>query len=160
MGSSFDDSLRAHLDRVRRGSAYCTGPADDDEVLSYYVPEPMRDVVRAALDTGTWHVAVNALLEDERAVIVSSPGPSATEITIDQTRMIAHEVRNALGPVRYNVDELLSEELADPHREHVEAAKRGVVGHERACFGHSWTLSATHSNRPSRHLPSASPPVS
>jgi signal transduction histidine kinase len=100
-------------------------PADD--ILHYVVADDMRDVARAVLDVGPWHAAATALLEDERASLFQPPGTKATEATIEQTRMIAHEVRNALGPVRYNVDELLSEGLEPHHRSRIEAAKKGVL---------------------------------
>ncbi len=73
--------------------------------------------------------AVNALLEDERALTAPVTGPPATEATIEQTRMIAHEVRNALIPVRYNIDEILSEDedLEQHGRSRMELAKKGVL---------------------------------
>jgi signal transduction histidine kinase len=96
--------------------------------FSHAVPaEDMRNVIHSVLDVGPWHAAVTALLEDERSLVAPSGAPVAVEATIEQTRMIAHEVRNALGPVRYNVDELLSESLEPGHRLRVEAAKQGVV---------------------------------
>lgn len=123
----FDDRSLARLLRLGVLSAHVSGPEDDADVMWYFVPESMADLVRSVLDGGPWHAAVTALLEDERSLVVPTAGPVAVEATIEQTRMIAHEVRNALGPVRYNVDELLSEGLEPDHRLRVEAAKKGVV---------------------------------
>lgn len=123
----FDENTLTRLLQLGVLNAHVTGPEDDAEVLFYFVPEPMTDVVRSVLDEGPWHSAVAALLEDERGLVIPGGGPVAVEATIEQTRMIAHEVRNALGPVRYNVDELLSEDLAQHHRSRVEAAKKGVL---------------------------------
>lgn len=107
--------------------ALASDPTYGAEIWEYSVPGPMEEVVRAARDNGPWHAAVTALLEDQRLLVLPVSGPTATEATIEQTRLIAHEVRNALGPVRYNVDELLSEALEAPHRARVEAARKGVA---------------------------------
>lgn len=97
------------------------------DIHAYYAPEPLHELFRSVLKGGPIGAAVNALLEDERALTAPMTGPPATEATIEQTRLIAHEVRNALGPVRYNVDELLSEDLEATDRSKVEAAKKGVA---------------------------------
>lgn len=99
------------------------------EVHHYFVPEIMHEVFRSVLEGGPLGSAVGALLEDERALTAPVTGPPATEATIEQTRMIAHEVRNALIPVRYNIDELLSddEDLEQHRRARIELAKKGVV---------------------------------
>lgn len=123
----FDSNTLTRLVQLGALDAHVTGPEDDAEVRWYFVPEAMTNVVRSVLDEGPWHSAVTALLEDERSFAVLGGSPIAVEATIEQTRMIAHEVRNALGPVRYNVDELLSEELTQNHRSRVEAAKKGVL---------------------------------
>lgn len=89
----------------------------------------MRAVVRELLEANPWSTAVTALLEDERSFVLPPRAPSAVAATIEQTRMIAHEVRNALIPVRYNIDELLAEdeESEQYRRTRVEIAKQGVV---------------------------------
>jgi signal transduction histidine kinase len=107
-------------------SAWHGMPGFDDHSHAV-LTEDVRDLVSAVLEVGPWHAAVNALLEDERASLFQPPGTKATEATIEQTRMTAHEVRNALGPVRYNVDELLSEGLEPHHRSRIEAARKGVL---------------------------------
>lgn len=104
-----------------------THAPDDDDPIEYRLRKPMIDVVRSALDEGPWHAAIRALIEDEISLTAPVIAHSAIDATIEQTRMFAHEVRNALGPVRYNVDELLSGELDPPPRERVEAVKKGVV---------------------------------
>jgi signal transduction histidine kinase len=93
----------------------------------YYAAAAMRDVVQAVLEPGPWHTAVRALLEDERAVALPGAAASATEATIEQTKLIAHEVRNALIPVRHDIDALRSLALEPPHQRRIEDARSGVV---------------------------------
>lgn len=95
-------------------------------VRRYSATNSMRDVVRAVLETGPWHAAVAAQLEDERATALRAPGPSAADATIEQTRMIAHEVRNALIPVRHHIDALLAAVAGPAERDRIEASLRGV----------------------------------
>ena len=54
------------------------------------------------------------------------PAPRAAEAAIEQTRLIAHEVRNALIPVRHDVDALLRANGAG-QRARLERSRRGVV---------------------------------
>jgi signal transduction histidine kinase len=98
----------------------------DFELYRYTVAEEMRDVVAAVIGGGPWSSAVAALIEDERALVVGGTGGAASDATIDQTRMIAHEVRNALVPARHHLDALLAT-ATEPGRERVEATRRGVV---------------------------------
>ena len=79
------------------------------------------------LEVGPWHAAVTALLEDERASLFQPASTKATEATIEQTRLVAHEVRNALGPARYNIDELIAEGLEPHHRARIDAVRKGVL---------------------------------
>jgi signal transduction histidine kinase len=97
------------------------------EVGEYRVAAAMRDVVQMVLESGPWHTAVRALLEDERAVALPGAAASATEATIEQTKLIAHEVRNALIPVRHDIDALRSLALEPPHQRRIEDARSGVV---------------------------------
>jgi signal transduction histidine kinase len=100
--------------------------AEEHEVGQYRVVAVMRDVVQAVLEQGPWHTAMRALLDDERAVVL--PGASsATESTIEQTKLIAHEVRNALIPVRHNIDALRSFAVEHAQQQRIETAKQGVV---------------------------------
>ena len=87
----------------------------------------MRELVGAVLEPGPWHAAVRALLDDERAVVLPGTSPSAREATIEQTKLIAHEVRNALIPVRYDLDALRSGPLDVGPRKRVDNAREGVV---------------------------------
>lgn len=102
-------------------------PAPGDEVDAYSVRDEFRDVVASVLESGPWHLAIRALLDDERGAVVPSTAmpTSATEATIDQARMMAHEVRNALVPARHHLDALLDAGAAD--RPRIEKARRGVV---------------------------------
>jgi signal transduction histidine kinase len=96
-------------------------------VLEYRVEPSMRDVVQAVLNIGPWHTAVRALLEDERASVL--PGSSATtsEATIEQTKLIVHEVRNALIPVRHDIEALRAFAAEHAQQERIDAAKQGVA---------------------------------
>lgn len=96
--------------------------------LRYSTAPAMRGVVASVIDRGLWHSAVAALVEDERALVFRSPmGATASEAAMDQARLIAHEVRNALVPVRHHIDSILTSSMRDPPTERLEAVKRGVV---------------------------------
>lgn len=103
----------------------------DDPVAGdacYVVVPAMREVVQAVIEPGPWHAAIRAMLDDERAAIL--PGlvgtTSAVDATIEQTRLITHEVRNALVPVRGNLDAAMAS-IPAPTRERIERARVGVV---------------------------------
>jgi len=99
---------------------------DDGDIYKYGAEAAMRDVVQAVLDAGPWHTVVRALLDDERAVVL--PGTSsATEATIEQTKLIAHEVRNALIPVRHELGALRSMALDPSQQRRIDDARNGVV---------------------------------
>jgi signal transduction histidine kinase len=117
------------LDRLRELDVVSTshGVPPLDDRFHAVLTEEMREVVSGVLDLGPWHAAATALLEDERAPLLQPPGTKATDATIEQTRLIAHEVRNALGPARYNIDELVAEALEPQHRARIEAARKGVL---------------------------------
>lgn len=91
------------------------------------VAPPMRDVVAGALAPGPWRTAVEALLADERAAAVPGLQPRAAEAMVEQTRMIVHEVRNALVPVRVHLDAILSPDDDVPLEPTIAKARKGVV---------------------------------
>jgi signal transduction histidine kinase len=93
----------------------------------YYAAAAMRDVVQAVLEQGPWHTAIRALLDDERAVALPGSSASATEATIEQTKLIAHEVRNALIPVRHDIEALRLIAVEPSQQQRIEAAKQGVA---------------------------------
>jgi signal transduction histidine kinase len=101
--------------------------SEEYEVGEYRVTAAMRDVVQAVLEPGPWHTAVRALLGDERAVALPGVSPSATEATIEQTKLIAHEVRNALIPVRHELGALRSLALDLSQQRRIDDARDGVV---------------------------------
>lgn len=103
------------------------GVLSEGDPGEYYAAAAMRDVVQAVLDPGPWHTAVRALLDDERAVALPGAAVSVAEATIEQTKLIAHEVRNALIPVRHDMDALRSLELEPSHRRRIEDARSGVA---------------------------------
>jgi signal transduction histidine kinase len=97
-----------------------------DHAYCYQVAKSMQDVVQSVLDAGPWHALVASLLEDEQAVVLQIPGRHAADATIDQTRLIAHEVRNALIPVRFHLDAMLKSSDA-AQRGRLETSRHGVV---------------------------------
>lgn len=100
--------------------------SDAHEVGHYRVVPELGEVVQAALEPGPWHTAVRALLDDERAVVV--PGAStSSDTTVEQTKLIAHEVRNALIPVRHDLVALRTAVQGSSHLERIQNAQSGVL---------------------------------
>lgn len=130
-GAYFDYSLPTLERLTSLGVLEClvSGPESLDDPLEYSLDLGVQDVVQAVLEPGPWHSAVAALLDDERASVIPTEGPRASEVTIEQTRMIAHEVRNALVPVRHHLDALMGTPRMPRAKAlpRVESAKRGVV---------------------------------
>lgn len=116
----------ATLERLRRLAVLRFCPAWADTRSSYQIDSSMGDVVEWVLEAGPWDVMVAALLEDERAILLPLRGPGARDAVIAQTRLITHEVRNALIPVRHHLDAMLKAKHI-PQRERLDAARRGVV---------------------------------
>ena len=100
---------------------------EDYEVGQYRAVAAMRDVAQAVLERGPWHTAIRALLDDERAVALPGLAISATDATIEQTKLIAHEVRNALIPVRYDLEALQPFAVEHAQRQLIDTAKQGVA---------------------------------
>lgn len=101
-----------------------TGP--DEEVVQYRAAGALLDVVQALLEPNPWHTAVRALLEDERTLAI--PGSSnASEATIEQTKLIVHEVRNALIPVRHDLEALRAFAAEHAQQERIDSAKQGIA---------------------------------
>jgi signal transduction histidine kinase len=95
--------------------------------LGYRLSDEMRDVVEAVLELGPWHTAVRAVLEDERALVLPGSSSSASEATIEQAKLIVHEVRNALIPVRYDLEALRAFAAEHAQQERIDAAKQGIT---------------------------------
>lgn len=93
----------------------------------YRVTPEMRDVVQAVLEPGPWHTAVRALLEDERAWVLPGSSSSASESTIEQTKLIVHEVRNALIPVRHDIEALRGFAAEHAQQARIDSAKQGIA---------------------------------
>ena len=121
---AFDVATLKRLARLDVIVAHADGGSDD--VYCYRVDGAMRDLVQRVLDGGPWHAAVTALLGIERAAVLPSLGSRATDASIEQTQMIAHEVRNALIPVRHHIDALLKPNTA-ADRARLERSRHGVV---------------------------------
>jgi len=98
-----------------------------EDVDGYVVEEGMRDLVHAVLEPGPWPAAVAALLEDQSSVVVYGRGAVAADATRELTRLITHEVRNALVPVRHHMDALRTASTEPDTAGRVEKARRGVV---------------------------------
>lgn len=118
---TFDEKTLRRLANLRVLVAWSDG---DGDVFKYEPQDAMRDVLQAVHDGGPWDVAVAALLADERAFLFQGPTSNASDATIEQSRLIAHEVRNALVPVRHHIDALLA---SAPGDQRIAAARRGVV---------------------------------
>ena len=116
---------RGTLERLERLAVLDYGMDPQGDVY-YWVTPPMREVVRHVLDVSPWHAAVAALLDDERPVVLQVLGPRASDAAIEQTRLIAHEIRNALIPVRHHIDALLASS-GEVQRKRLDASRRGVV---------------------------------
>lgn len=132
-GVSWRRASDATFLRLRRLEAFVgvgyekRSPYGDAEPAAFVVPEAMRPAVEAAVVPGPWKTAIEALLADERAAVIPGLRPRVAEATIEQTRMIAHEVRNALVPVRHHVDAILNSASEAPPRARLDAVRRGVV---------------------------------
>jgi hypothetical protein len=99
-----------------------TGPSEDPELAGYPINPAMKDVVQRALEQGPWQAMVTAMLEDEHAVVVHPVG-RAVDAAIETTRLIAHEVRNALIPVRHQID-AVAKQFGGPRN---DSTPRGAV---------------------------------
>jgi nitrogen-specific signal transduction histidine kinase len=102
-------------------------PGPDEDVDGYIVEASMRELVQAVLEPGPWQAAVAALLEDERSAVVHGRGTAATDATRELTKLITHEVRNALVPVRHHMDALRATHTEEDIADRIEKARRGVV---------------------------------
>lgn len=123
LGGFNDDAIL----RLTRCSVLEARGSLDGNQRRYLVTPAMRDCVHAVLEPGPWHAAVRALLEDERALLLPGSSASAAEATVEQTKLIAHEVRNALIPVRHDIDALRSASLDPAQQLRLEGARGGVV---------------------------------
>ncbi len=85
-----------------------------------------RSMVRSLTEANPWRAAVRAALEDLRASSVPSVLFDAKLATRDYVKLVTHEVRNALGPVRFNLSQLIKQRPADG-LDRLEAAHEGVL---------------------------------
>lgn len=102
--------------------------SNGDEVTGYQIADELQDVVTAVLEPGPWHTVIRALLDDERAALL--PGgiltTVATDATVAQARMFAHEARNKLVPARFFLDAAAAS-AAESARANIFDARRNVV---------------------------------
>jgi signal transduction histidine kinase len=102
-------------------------PDEDEYANSYELHGGMVDIVRSVLDPGPWQAAIAALLEDESADVLRPPAGVAAAATSELTRLITHEVRNALVPVRHHIDALRAVRPTAANVGRIEKARRGVT---------------------------------
>lgn len=98
---------------------------EDGDVYRYRVAPGWQETIDGVLGTGPWHQAIAAVLSEDRTGLVSTTR-TATEGVVEQAKMIAHEVRNALVPARIQLDALRAE-APDAHARRIDAARRGVA---------------------------------
>jgi signal transduction histidine kinase len=116
------------LDRlIGLGVLFAVADRPDGTILEFGTEAAMRDVVEEVLEPGPWHTAIRALLDDERGLVLPGTSSSATEATVEQTKLIAHEVRNALIPVRHDIEALRSLAMDPAQNQRIDRAKQGVV---------------------------------
>jgi signal transduction histidine kinase len=118
----FDTTLLARLADL--GVLYEVD-VDNEIVYGYGLAGAWRDALLAVLRTGPWHHAISAILAEDQTGLVPTI-QTATEGVVEQAKVIAHEVRNALVPARIRLDTLRA---AVPETEvsKIDAVKRGVV---------------------------------
>jgi signal transduction histidine kinase len=120
----YDASLLARLANLGVLRGWLDGDADSD-VFRYEVTASWRDAIQAVLGNGPWHHAIRAVLAEDRTGLVPA-GQSAAEGAVEQTKLIAHEVNNALVPVRIRLDALRAA-IPESQFGRIDAARRGVV---------------------------------
>lgn len=121
----FDPGMLSHANDL--GVLHWGEESPEHSTPSYFVPSGMRDVVQGVLDRGPWHTAISAILEDERTTVVGTPSSTSSDAVLEQSRMITHEVRNALMPVRHHID-WIAPRLADADlQDRLGKVRRGVV---------------------------------
>jgi signal transduction histidine kinase len=98
---------------------------EDGEPYEYRAAGEWHEVIRAVLAGGPWHHTIAAILAEDRTGLVAVPEP-ATERVVEQTKLIAHEVRNALIPARMQLESLRSS-VGDSQMHRLDAVRRGVV---------------------------------
>ncbi|HEX4422490.1 MAG TPA: hypothetical protein VH165_31465, partial [Kofleriaceae bacterium] len=74
------------------GVFYATVDGPEEIILEFHAEPAMREVIEAVLESGPWHTAVRALLDDERAFVLPDASGSATEATTEHTKLVVHEV--------------------------------------------------------------------
>lgn len=117
----FDGKLLARLHQLGVLRAY----GDLEGIDVYRAADAWRDAIRTILGTSPWHQAITAILAEDRTGFVPAQRVAAEDVS-EQTKMIAHEVRNALIPARIQLDALRGA-VSGPFIARVDAAKRGIT---------------------------------
>lgn len=116
----YDERTLKRLSRMGVARAF----TEEGEVRLYEVDPTMRDLIEETLSDDAWRAAVRAALGDETQRIVSGGAGTRVRATSELSRIVTHEVRNALVPVRHHATALLATEQGE--RDRVEKVLRGV----------------------------------
>ncbi len=92
----------------------------------YRVETAMRDIVAAVVAPGPWHATISAMLEDEGATSVGVSVPVASDAVLEHSRMVLHELNNALLPVRIQLS-AITNVVPENLRKPLEMVRGGVM---------------------------------
>jgi signal transduction histidine kinase len=98
---------------------------EDGDVYRYRVAPGWQETIDGVLGAGPWHQAIAAVLSEDRTGLVSTTR-TAIEGVVEQAKLIAHEVRNALVPARIQLD-ALRVVVSSSQMDRIDAARRGVT---------------------------------
>jgi signal transduction histidine kinase len=116
------------LDRlVELAVLTCWSHDEYDEPYRYAVQDGMHDLVRSVLEPSPWQTAIAALLEDETATVLHGRSAGAADAASELTKLITHEIRNALVPVRHHIDAIRTASPDPSTAARVDKVRRGVV---------------------------------
>lgn len=126
-GNLYWPASQATLDRLdRMDVARSLWNEEEGGLWKYEVEPTMRDLVESILTDDPWRAAVRAALGDETQHIISGGDGAKLSATSELSRIVTHEVRNALVPVRHHAAALLAA-MTDPgERDRVDKVLRGV----------------------------------
>ena len=117
----------ATLKRLHQmGVARALWNEEEGEVWKYEIQSPVGDMVDAILTDEPWRAAVRAALGDETQHIISGGDGTKLSATSDLSRIVTHEVRNALVPVRHHATSLLASITEPAARDRVDRVLLGV----------------------------------
>lgn len=124
-GQGFQCSRRTLQRLIRMGVAK-PFTREDGEVWKYEVETALREAVTESLSDDPWRATVRAALADQVQRVVSAAGGSSLKATNELSRIVTHEIRNALVPVRHHATALIGEATGPGQKERAEKVLRGV----------------------------------